>query len=100
MKNCLKFSQKFMRKTVIEKTKEELEAEVKNQAIDEEHWYLSISEALNTDRKYNFLLLNSQMKFKFIFTAFFLEIVLQLNTAIIFSVVQNLEECLLTAITL
>lgn len=40
-----------MRKTVIEKTKEELEAENKNQTIDEEHWYLSISEDLNTDQK-------------------------------------------------
>lgn len=42
---------KFMRKTAIEKTKEELELEEKNQEISEEHWYLNIPESIKSKSK-------------------------------------------------
>lgn len=40
-----------MRKTAIEKTKEEIEAETKEQAIDEEHWYLDMPESMKHTSK-------------------------------------------------
>ena len=37
-----------MRKTAIEKTKEELEAEERNQPIDEEHWFLNMPDSIKS----------------------------------------------------
>ena len=40
-----------MRKTAIEKTKEEIEAESKEHEIDEEHWYLDMPESMKQKLK-------------------------------------------------
>ncbi len=37
-----------MRKTAIEKTKEELEAEERNQPIDDEHWFLDMPDSFKS----------------------------------------------------
>ncbi len=52
-----------MRKTAIEKTKEELEAEERNQPIDDEHWFINIPDFIKSKSKDNVVVEQSSIVF-------------------------------------